>query len=296
MRKKYANLDIFEFRERFPDSESCIDHLVEIKWKDGYECKYCFNKKYCDTKRYGERRCTKCRMPESATAHTLFHKLKFPIIKAFYIIYYVSTSKKGMSAAELHRKLGLREKTCWSFKRKVMEAMASSEQYPIVGKVEVDETFIGGKEKGKQGRSKSKKHQVVVGIERKGKHGISRAYAMKIENCGSKELKPFFIKHISAEAQITTDKWRGYRPLKKDYPHLNQIPSSNGENFKVMHRFIMGLKSWLRGMHHSVKHIQAYLNEYVYRFNRHFMKGEIFDNLMIRMIHHKPVPIFQLSL
>jgi len=134
-----------------------------------------------------------------------------------------------------------------------------------------------------------------VGIQRKGKHGISRAYAMKIDHAGSKELRPFFQNHISESAQITTDKWRGYCPLKKQYPKLTQIPSANGQNFKVLHRFIMGLKSWIRGIHHSVSHLQAYLNEYTYRFNRHFMKGAIFHNLMKRMINHHPIKISELS-
>lgn len=290
-----AHMSIFEFQAKFPDDESCIDYLSELKWPNNYRCRYCQNKKFCNTKRYGERRCTKCRKPESVTAHTLFHKLKFPLLKAFYIIYYVSTSKKGIAAAELSRKLDLREKTCWSFKRKVMEAMASSGNNPIGGKVEVDEAFIGGHEPGKQGRSKSKKDQVVIAIQRHGKQGISRAYAMKIGGAGTKELRPFFNKYIAKDANIKTDGWRGYTPLKKNY-NLEQVPSKNGENFKVLHRFIMGLKSWLRGIHHHVGHIQAYLDEYTYRFNRHFMNGSIFKNLVEKMMDHEPVKISQLSI
>ena len=295
MVKKLSHMDIFEFQEAFPDDISCIDYLSKLKWPDKYECRYCRHEKYCDTKTYGERRCTRCRKPESVTAHTLFHKVKFPLVKAFYIVYFVSTSKKGISAAELSRKLDLREKTCWSFKRKVMKAMASSENHPIDGKVEVDEIFIGGQEVGKRGRSKSKKDQVVIAIQRHGKKGISRAYAMKINNAGTKELKPFFNKYISKEAKVTTDKWRGYTPLAKEY-EIEQIPSKNGANFKVLHRFIMGLKSWLRGIHHSVRDIQDYLIEYTYRFNRHFMNGKIFDTLMERMMNHNPVKICELSI
>jgi len=148
MSKLYTELSIFEFHERFVNDESCVDYLVTQKWGSGYQCRYCNHKRYCCTKRYGERRCTKCKKPESATAHTMFHKLKFPLLKAFYIVYYVSTNKKGISAAELSRKLDLRVKTCWSFKRKVMEAMASSNNHPIDGKVEVDEIFVGGHEEG----------------------------------------------------------------------------------------------------------------------------------------------------
>jgi hypothetical protein len=79
---------------------------------------------------------------ESPTANTLFHKVKFDILKAFYIVYFVSTNKKGITSMELSRKLNLRQKTCWAFKRKVMKATKSSKDYPITGEAEVDETVF----------------------------------------------------------------------------------------------------------------------------------------------------------
>lgn len=87
----------------------------------------------------------------------MFHKLKFPLRKAFYIAFLVVTGKKGISTYELERKLSLRQKTCWLFKRKVMEAMKSSHEHLLEGKVEVDEFFIGEPEEGKQGRGNEKK-------------------------------------------------------------------------------------------------------------------------------------------
>lgn len=104
-----------------------------------------------------KRKCTKCNHQESPTCGTLFHKVKFPILKAFYIVYYVATSKNGIASTELSRKLALRQKTCWLFKRKVMEAMKSSGKHPLKGFVEVDETFVGGKEEVKRGVAKEKR-------------------------------------------------------------------------------------------------------------------------------------------
>ncbi len=77
-------------------------------------------------------------------------------------------------------------------------------------------------------------------------------------------------------------------PLKKEYVNLKQIKSNKGNNFNTMHRFIMNFKSWLRGIHHSVKELQAYIDEYTYRFNRHFMNENIFQNLLVRVIKHEP--------
>ena len=169
-----------------------------------------------------------------------------------------------------------------------MEAMESSGKFPLQGKVEVDETFIGGKDKKSIGRKQGKKKLIVFAVERVGK-GVARAYGKVIENAGSKQLKPFMKSVIDENANVKTDQWRGYRPSKKEFKKLIQKKSKNGSNFDSLHRFIMGFKAWLRGIHHSVDHLQAYINEYCYRYNRHLMNGDIFDNLMIRLVNHEPV-------
>jgi len=283
--KMFEGLSIYEFQAQFSDDKSCTDLLVNLKWPDGYSCRYCGYKNYCLTKRYGERRCCSCKKPESATAHTLFHKLKFPIHKAFMMLYLISTTKKGISGSELHRKMGLHKRTCLFFKRKVMAAMSSHGIYKMADDVEVDETYIGGKEQDKIGRSKGRKKLVVIGIQRSGK-GIYKAYARQIDNAGVKELKPFFQDHIDINAKIKTDGWRSYASLKKTYKNLKQTKSNSGKNFNAMHRFIMGLKAWLRGIHGSVRDLQPYLDEYTYRFNRHKSKGNIFNLILKRMVNY----------
>jgi len=289
MKDMFKGVSILEFQARFPDDNACKDYLLKIKWPESYSCNKCGHKKYCGTSRYGERRCTKCRGVESATANTLFHKVKFPLQKAFYIVFFVTTNPKGMSSHELARKLDMHQPVVWRFKRKMAKAMASSCNYPIDGEVHVDETFIGGKTPEKKGRSQSTKKQAVIAIQKHPKGGISRAYAQVIPNAGYKSLKPFIEKHIDIEADIITDMWRGYRPLKNTGYKLTQIESKKGNNFPEIHRFIMMLKGWLRGIHHSVKYLQNYLDEYTYRFNRHKWKPTIFHNLILRMVKHEPV-------
>jgi len=128
-----------------------------LKWQDGFKCEHCGHTSYCKGNRPYDRQCTSCRYIESVTAGTLFHKVKFSILKAFHIVYYVSTNKKGISSTELSRKLGLGQKTCWFFKQKVMNGMKSSGNFPLVGNVEVDETVIGQQETGVVGKKKAKK-------------------------------------------------------------------------------------------------------------------------------------------
>ena len=176
-----------------------------------------------------------------------------------------------------------------------MKAMKSSGKYPITGKAEVDETVFGGQESGVKGRQNNKKKLVVIGIEKK-KNGISRLYARVIGKANAKNLGDFMKDHIHLDTEITTDKWNGYIPLKKDFKNLKQIYSGDkGGNFPELHRVIMNLKGWLRGVHHYVKDLQDYLDEYSYRFNRSFMKEAIFENLMIRMVKSKPCLIKNIS-
>lgn len=289
MEKRFESLTLSQFQEQFPDGQACHEYLARLKWPDGFVCEKCGHTHYCKGKLDRTRQCTKCGYQATPTSGTLFRKVKFPILKAFYIVYFIATNKQGISSSELSRKLGLRKKTCWSFKPKVMKAMTSSKKHPMIRNVEVDETVIDQEEEVTKGRQNQVKKLVVVGIERKEK-GIGRMYALAIEDGINKFLKPFYDDHIDPKAIIKTDEWRGYRPLKQDFPNLEQVHSGKkGNNFPDIQRVIMMLKAWLRGIHHSVHHLQSYLDEYCYRFNRHFMKGEIFNNLINKMVTHHPV-------
>jgi len=212
------------------------------------------------------------------------------LLKAFYIVYYLATTKKGISSTELSRKLALRQKTCWLFKQKVMKAMESSHNYLLDGKVDIDETYIGGQDENSLGRNPGKKRIVVMAIEKKGK-GVARMYGKVIEAASREHLKEFMTANVNPYASVRTDGWVGYSGMESEFPGLVKVKSEKkGMNFKEMHRTIMMFKAWLRGVHHSVKNLQAYVDEYCYRFNRHLMKTGIFENLMIRMVEKGPYP------
>jgi transposase-like protein len=284
------DLSLFDFQQKFPTERACLQYLSELKWKEGYKCKKCSHTRYCKGVKEFDRQCTKCRYLESPTAGTLFHKVKFSLLKSFYIVYFISTNKKGITSTELGRKLNLKQKVCWLFKQKVMKAMESSGNFPLEGIVDVDETFVGGIDENSKGRKKGKKKLVVAAIEKK-KKGVSRFYAKVIDQASAKNLGSFMREKIKNDANITTDKWTGYKPLAKEFPNMKHVKSGKkGENFPELHRVIMNFKGWLRGVHHHVEHLQDYINEYTYRFNRSFMKGNIFDNLLEKMIKIQPHP------
>jgi transposase-like protein len=296
MESRFKSLSIFEFQERFPDEYSCYAYLDELKWGNGFKCLKCGYTKSCKATRPFERQCNRCHNTVSVTSGTLFQGLKFSILKAFYIIYYVSTSNRGISSTELSRKLELRQKTAWFFKQKVMKAMGVSGDFLMEGKVEVDETVVGQQEEGTVGRKNKNKKLVVFAIEKKDK-GVSRVYGQVIKNASAKELGAFMKDNIDPNAKITTDDWAEYNPIMKGFGKMIRIKSGKkGRNFLDLHRVIMGFKGWLRGMHNSVKNLQAYIDEYTYRFNRDKMKEGIFENLILRMVNAEPYTYKTMSL
>jgi len=284
----FKGLNILEFTEKFSTKESCHEYLAAIKWKNGYSCGKCGNETYYVGRKTGSRLCSKCKYLESATARTLFHKLKFPLNKAFYIVYKMVCSKKGISSYELSRQLTLRQKTCWTFQHKVLTAMQSTGKHPLEGSVEVDEFFVGGPEEGKVGRGNKDKKQVTMAIQTDA-FGIHRCYAKVIESGHSDELGSFFMERINPQAIVKTDQWTGYKPLKAKYKNLEQSKSDKGKNFLLIHRQIMMFKSWLRGIHHHCTHLQRYLDEFCYRFNRLKYPQTLFHNLIERMVFAVPI-------
>lgn len=288
-RAKFVGVNSIKFNRQFKDDSSCYEYLASIKWDAGYKCKKCSCEKYCKGEKPFSRRCIKCSYDESPTAGTMFDKCKFSLLIAFHIAFKISTKKKGMSSLELSNEFELRQKTCWEFKWKIQQAMQSSKQYKLMGEVHVDEFFIGGPEEQKRGRSKGKKRLVILALE-KVQDGVGRAYAQIIENASAEEFSPFFNGYIDKNANVITDEWKGYLPLKIKYSKLKQIPSKDGENFPDLHIHIMNLKGWLRGIHHhcSEERLQGYLDEYHFRYNRRNTMSSIFDTLIQRMVIYKP--------
>lgn len=156
-----------------------------MKWRDVFICKQSGHTDYCKGIKEFNRQCTKRRRLESPMGGTYLHQIKFPILKALYIVYDVSTSKNGISSCELSRKLELRQKTCWLFKKKVMEAMESGHNFPMIGKVEVEDTYVGGQDDKALGSNEGKKKIKVVG------------------------MRGFMRDHIISSVEVKTDYWSG---------------------------------------------------------------------------------------
>lgn len=287
---KFEGENIIEFTHRFPDDLSCLQYLSDIKWAGGYKCIKCGHDKYTVRKKNQARDCNRCHHIESPTAHTLFHRLRFGILKAFMIVFEMSATTKGLSSSQLSKRYGISRQTAWAFTHRVRIAMQSSEDYPMKGNVQVDEFVFGGKENLKQGRSQnSKKKKLVGAVELTEKGKVKRVYFNKIDDYSSKSLTQIFDKHISTEASVFTDKWTGYVPISKKF-NITQKYSDKGGSMKQMHIVIHQVKSWLRSVFSWVHqgHIEKYLAEYSFRINRSIYKQTIFHKLIERMISANP--------
>lgn len=281
----FKGQNLLEFAERFKTDEDCQLYLAHFKWSEGFKCVKCGHSR-SQVRRNHSRTCNICSHTESVTANTLFHKVKFGLRKAFFICFEMATTTKSLSATQVGVRFGITEKTARLFMHKVREAMRSSENYPMEGNVHVDEFVVGGREEGKVGRSyDSNKKKMVCAVELTDDGKVKRMYSLNIDNYSAKELEKVFEKHISKDANVVTDKWKGYRPLMKRY-NITQIESNHGMNFTALHTMIHQVKSWIRTTYSWVSefNINRYVNEFCFRINRSQMKENIFNNLIGRMI------------
>ena len=291
---------LLDFISHFPTDQACKAHLAALKWHRGYTCKKCGHTTSVKGATAHHRRCQRCGYDESPTANTLFHKVKFPLVKAFTIVYQLTTMKKGMSSAEIARQHNIHQETAWYFKQKVMRAMAASQTAPLNGLVEVDETTIGGYEKGKPGRSQSKKKKVQIAVEidypeGKGAPKIRRADARLINSYTADELGRVIDEMVDKQALISTDGLRAYQKAVGQRDHL-VWPSEQGTNFEKLHWMIFNLKNWLRGIHHKIsnEHARYYLSEFFFRFNNRNWIDKCADRVIKLMVKLPWMPYKQL--
>lgn len=286
----FKGQNLLEFSDRFKTDQECKKYLAEIKWEGGFECLKCGHNK-CQIRKDFSRTCNICSHQESATANTLFHKVKFGVRKAFFITFEMGTSTKSLSASYMGVRYGVTEKTARLWMHKVREAMESSGNHPMQGNVHVDEFVLGGREKEQVGRSyKAKKKKAITAVELTDDGKVKRMYAMRINDFSARSLQYIFINSISRDAKITTDKWRGYRPIAKAY-NITQIESNGGLNFKALHTMIYQIKSWIRTTFSWVSdfNINRYFNEFCFRINRSQSKATIFNNLITKMVEKNKV-------
>jgi len=286
-------LSLSEFLQRFPSEDECYQYLAKKRWPNGFRCPKCGHDAAYYLSTYKRYQCKKCRRQTSLTAGTVFHKLRYPLVTLFWAVYLIATSKKGLSAMELQRKLGiLSYRTAWTLLQKIRSAMASSHDFPLTGTVEIDETYIGGRRPGKRGRGAEGKSLVGAVVETTGR-SMGRAYLRTMDDASMDSLKSFVTAHVSPGVTVTSDAFKSYAFLGQDYVHNPVVSSHQAPDTGTLpkvHIVIANLKMWLRGTYNCLpsKHLQKYLDEFTFRFNRRWKLENIFDKLLDRCILNHP--------
>jgi len=282
---------IIEFQRWFPDDEACRDYLISSRWSEGFRCPRCDEQVAVLLAKRLLWQCSACRYQVSLTAGTVLHGTRTPLHLWFWAAYLMSTGTPGISAVQLQRQLGIkRYETAWMMLHKLRRAMVNPERTPLTGPVEVDECFVGGLEHGlRGGRQRGTKALVVVAVEVRGA-GSGRLRMQVINDASADTLCRFVLDAVAPGANVHTDGWPSYRRLiKLGYEHhpRTQRPGRIAvedldDILPRVHRAISNLKSWLQGTHKGVsaEHLQVYLDEFVFRFNRRRTPMAAFQTLL----------------
>jgi len=296
--KEYPST-IREYFQMFPDDKSCLDYIIDLRWPTGYICVKCAHPSTPWRESRGRLACPLCRHQITVTAGTAFEKTRTPLTIWFDSAWHVATAKNGMSAKTLERTIGTSYQVAWMMLQRFRVAMVNSERTKLTGTVEIDETFIGGEDQGgKRGRG-ADKNIVVIAVEINEGKGFGRTRMRNIPDASGDSLIPFIRDSISNDAKLITDGWRGYNKVK-DFGYTREVINlSDSDDFAHVlmpgvHRLASLLKRWILGTHQgsvSEMHLQAYLEEYTFRFNRRNSKsrGLVFKRLIEHLILAKPI-------
>jgi transposase len=287
---------IKQFNEKYIDDNSCLYQIFLSRYSHLENCPECDSKfsyyKVKDRKCYA---CAYCGHQLHPLAGTIFHKSSTSLKNWFYAIFLLSTSKNGVSAKELERQLGVTYKCAYRIAKQIRKLFDESVNI-LTNIVEIDETYVGGREANKhqhkktpnnQGRSLKTKSAVLGAVERQG-----NIIAKVVNHTQSSIVKPFVREHICITAEVKTDEYRAYNSLKTlGYKH-DKVDHGKGEYVKGnthtnnLEGFWSQLKRSINGTYHSVspKYLQTYVNEFAYRYNRRNDVTPLFRSMIAKVL------------
>lgn len=262
---------------RFTDPLAAAEYLESIRWPNGPVCPHCGDterSKRINVKGSKRRlwKCYACRKQFTVMVGTIFESSHVPLNKWLAAFYLLCASKKGMSAHQLHRMLGVTYKTAWFIFHRVREAMKDPAfTSRLSGTVEADETYIGGKKSGRgTGRGTKGKTPVMTLVERDG-----RARSFRMANVTADELGPVIRRHVDPSARLMTDEWLAYRKVGKEFSSHETVAHSMKEYARgdvttnTVEGYFGNLKRGINGVYHHVSraHLDRYLAEFDFRYN-----------------------------
>lgn len=297
-------MSIVGFQRRFADEGACLEYLAASRWPEGFVCPRCGGRQAWVLERRHLWECSACHLQTSVTAGTVMHRTRTPLTLWFWAAYLVATHNPGISALQLQRQLAIgRYETAWLILHKLRRAMVAPEREPLKAEVEVDETFVGGRNPQRRGgRDRVGKTLVGVAVEVRGS-GSGRVRLSMLEDASAYSLHVFLNDALAPGAIVHTDGWRGYAGLTEagyDHRPIKQHWRDTDARKEILpraHRAISNLKTWLAGTHHgaSVKHLQVYLDEFTFRHNRRLVPMAAFQTLLGLGALHGPTTYDQIT-
>lgn len=292
----YPNNQI-EFEKMFATDYDCLQYIIELRWPEGFSCPNCGEKGYWLASK-NRIICSKCKHQTTALAGTIFDQTNKPITLWFRAIWWMIAQKNGVSAAGLQRILGLGSyRTAWTWLHKLRILTVKPGREVLSGKVEIDETLVGGKAKGKRGRGAENKNIVLIAVEILEK-GTGRIRLGIVPEASARYLLKWIRNNVQKDSVVITDGWQGYKRLEQNgYKHevdMATVKNSDEEILPNAHRVAALLKRWLIGTHQnytSGDRLSSYLDEFVFRYNRRKSKsrGLLFKRVMEQAVSHNPV-------
>lgn len=294
-----------EFQSWFVTDEDCLDYLNWLRWPQGFVCPRCQNPggwAVAD----GGFKCASCKARTAVTAGTLFDRRRTPLTVWFAACWMFSSQKDGVSAQSLQRALEIGSyPTAWAMLHRLRAVLVRPGRDRLTGIVEVDETYFGGEEPGlRGGRQKGKKVLAGVAVERREPRGFGRCRIGVLTDASATSLGQFVTENVEPGSTLVTDGWSSYPPAVRDhYVHKPINVKRSGQPAHVVlpgvHRVASLAKRWVLGTHQGSvadAHLQSYLNEFVFRFNRRrsHSRGLVFYRLLELAVDHDPVRYRQL--
>ena len=282
------DLNLVELTEQFGTDEKCRKALEQLRWKDGAKCPRCNASATAIANRF-QYDCDSCHYQFSVTAGTIFHDSHLSLWKWFVATALLCETKKGMSACQVQRTIGVSYKTAWYLCHRIRAAMVETNKPVLDGKIEMDETFVGGKGH-KPGRPKDK--EIVIGIRQR--NGELRLFHSK--DVQAKTLAQYIRENISEDAEVIfTDGYPSYpsaikragtaRKQHKTINHSDGIYVMGDTHTNTIENVFSLFKRGVRGTWHhiSAKHLAAYLEEMSFRFNNR-KNPYLFRDTVLRLI------------
>ena len=291
---------IGELQAWFSTDADCLDYLEWLRWPGGFVCPGCG---HAGGWQLGDGRfeCAACARRTSPTAGTIFDRTRTPLTVWFTACWLFATQKDGISALSLQRSLEIGSyQTAWAMLHRLRSVLVRPGRERLGGKVEMDETYIGGDEPGRRGRpgAQSKKALVGVAVERIEPQGFGRCRMAPLADASADSLRAFLADNVQEGATVITDGWGPYVPATKDLYIHDRIPGAAGPQAPKLlpgvHKVSSLAKRWLLGTHQGSvdhAHLPNYLNEFVFRFNRRRSRsrGLVFDRVLELAAAHDPL-------